>query len=264
MENNQNDSSKKIQSGYISDESYVVTPISVQRRYAKAFLSIAISFTLALLLWFAQGSNFDVYTFWPMLILAIGVWIGIGYYQQTELKRPAFKFEEIPLRNRLIKSISISLGTLIFCLFLWAVQFHYGQLQQYWWYVWPIAVPGTIWSVIELLIKRKRVLTPAGKIATEQLELGRHARNAERDDRWYVRYPMAALMLWGAWMFLENDKSLWMVVGATLMAAFLAREISLLILVGMLIYLVFQGIAALPVSVAVIIGAIIIASAMRK
>ena len=102
-----------------------------------------------------------------------------------------------------------------------------------------------------------------------QRELEERAETQRKEDefysRWYVRYSLAAICLWGSWHFLTaKNEQVWLAVIAALMAALFAREISFLIIVLGVLYLLFIGVAALPVSVAVVIGAIIIAFAIRK
>jgi hypothetical protein len=102
--------------------------------------------------------------------------------------------------------------------------------------------------------------------ANRQAAEAENQRKAEEfEGRWYFRYPLAVLMLWGAWFMLEKKPHLWWMAAILALAALVqARELALLAIGIGLIYAVFQGIAALPVSVAIIIGAIIIASALRK
>jgi hypothetical protein len=82
----------------------------------------------------------------------------------------------------------------------------------------------------------------------------------------------AAVVLYGAYYFTFEDKGPktlgWLGLGLLVLAMFLARELGLWMLgLGVLCLIswgLFAGMAALPVSVAVIIGALIITSAMGK
>lgn len=89
---------------------------------------------------------------------------------------------------------------------------------------------------------------------------------------WYIRYPLAVLggaicLALADYAFESVDKGmswaiwLWVAIigGYSLIYA---RELALLCLAGVFLYWCFQGIAALPVSVAIVIGAVIIASAL--
>jgi hypothetical protein len=87
----------------------------------------------------------------------------------------------------------------------------------------------------------------------------------EREKQWWFRYPLAALICVGAWWLSDIKPNLWWVsiIGA-IYATVLAWELSALILGIGAIYLLFQGMASLPVGVAIIIGALIIASAIKS
>ena len=82
--------------------------------------------------------------------------------------------------------------------------------------------------------------------------------------RWYLRFPLAFLMLYAAVFFVLEKHFFAIPILLVIDAALLAREISWLLLIGGGLYLIFAGIAVLPVSVAIIIGAIIIASSIKK
>jgi len=84
-------------------------------------------------------------------------------------------------------------------------------------------------------------------------------------DRWFIRYPFAALLLWVAGYILFNESNEWyLAVILALWAAALAKEVSIVLIVIGVGYMILQGIAALPVSIAIIIGALIIAGAMKE
>ncbi len=84
-----------------------------------------------------------------------------------------------------------------------------------------------------------------------------------------VRYPIAAALVWAAFALWDNPKVKGIHIGILIcVALWAAREIVLwllgIALVVGLASLMFQGLAALPLGVAVIIGALIIASAIKK
>ena len=83
------------------------------------------------------------------------------------------------------------------------------------------------------------------------------------ESGWCVRYPIAALICWGAVALGQNGHP-WMCGAAVLLAATVAYELSALLIVLGVGHLLYQGIAGLPVSVAIVIGAFIIASIIRK
>lgn len=84
-------------------------------------------------------------------------------------------------------------------------------------------------------------------------------------DKFSVRYSIAVVFICaGIWLAGEKPNLWWVCVPAGLSAAFFARELSILAIVAGVGTLLFQGIASLPVSVAVVLGAFIIASAIGQ
>jgi hypothetical protein len=80
------------------------------------------------------------------------------------------------------------------------------------------------------------------------------------DDKWWARYPIALGMVAGAWYLVEQKPSLWWLSTIfVLSAAVYAREVSLIVLGLGLLIAVISGLAALPLSLAVILGAALIA-----
>lgn len=80
------------------------------------------------------------------------------------------------------------------------------------------------------------------------------------DDKWWARYPIALGLVAGAWYLVDQKPGLWWLSTIfVLSAAVYAREVSLIILgLGLLIAMV-SGLAALPLNLAVILGAALIA-----
>lgn len=82
---------------------------------------------------------------------------------------------------------------------------------------------------------------------------------------WFSRYSIATVLLCGALFIPEaKPKFWWLSIFLALWAAVLARELSLLLLAAAGLYFVFKGLASVPVSVAIVIGACIIAYAIQK
>lgn len=88
---------------------------------------------------------------------------------------------------------------------------------------------------------------------------------------WYIRYPLAvissSIAITLALYALEAENGFLAWLGAALFGFYAlayGRELALLAIALVLIFWIFKGIAALPISVAVIIGALIIASAVRR
>ena len=83
--------------------------------------------------------------------------------------------------------------------------------------------------------------------------------------QWWFRYPAAFVMIAGsAWLYDIRPKLWWVSVVICLVAMVYTWEISLLAICLGLGWLMVKGVAALPVAAAIIIGALIIASAINK
>lgn len=80
------------------------------------------------------------------------------------------------------------------------------------------------------------------------------------DDKWWVRYPLAVATLGFAWYIVDKKGELfWVSALFVLVAAGLAREVSLVLIGLALIAAVLAGLAALPISLAIVLGAALIA-----
>ncbi len=176
---------------------------------------------------------------------------------------------QIPLATRRNKALITLLAT--FSITGWVVYnaWSHDQLGFQTLFILPFFLLG-IWGTYHYWqTKTITKLTPEGERLNE-LEIRRKQDESAREqaefvDKWYVRYPMASLFLWVAFdsSIIKPDKE-WLSWLAVIFAAFFARELSILLIVGGILYAVFQGMASLPVSVAVIIGACIIAGAIKK
>lgn len=83
--------------------------------------------------------------------------------------------------------------------------------------------------------------------------------NPGSDDKWWTRYPVAIGLVAVAWYLADQKPALWWLSAIfVLSAAVYAREVSLIILGLVLLLAVFTGIAALPLSLAVVLGAVLI------
>ena len=109
--------------------------------------------------------------------------------------------------------------------------------------------------------KRVGALTPEQRVAITK------AREAYWEQWWrrpWVRYVSAALLLGGAAWTLQGGARWWIPVALSAYALIRAWEISLVVLGIGAAYFLFRGVASLPISAAVIIGALIIAAAIKK
>lgn len=190
--------------------------------------------------------------------------------------------EIIPLtvRYRNVRTaLAWTMGLIIIC---WLSSWSNGHFADAWWYPLPVTISIlAFYSVHALITDTRIVLTAQG--TAEQARLAESRRNNPSAfgrffiwmfetifEKWWLRYPLAGLLFYFAYQFYIDPKpdskaaAAWIAIAAL----FIARRvmgviIGVSILCG-IIYLIFGAIAALPVSVAIIIGALIIAGAMQS
>lgn len=123
-------------------------------------------------------------------------------------------------------------------------------------------------------VKQQKVflLTAAARAEQQRLDeinAKKSVEDAEKwaliEDKWWYRYGLATLILLGAWWFSEYKPNLWWVsVIAALVAMFYAKELSILIIGLLALWLIGQGLASLSVTGAILVGACIIAIAISS
>lgn len=130
---------------------------------------------------------------------------------------------------------------------------------------------------IDEKIKHIKLLTPEQiKIERENEKSEKLKREAEKRHsldmierglikRWYVRYLLAAIAIGFSIYIYTLDQNEWVLsLLLFIVAAFLSYELIGIILIIILIYWSITFIAVLPISIAIIIGAIVIALAIRR
>lgn len=202
-----------------------------------------------------------------------------------EIKDPNdYVLIEIPYKQRR-SDFLIKAGILIFA-FLMILIFLYEETHDLGAIIISVVLIGPIFGFMfygsykSAKTTHIEVLTPEGKRKKQEEEEARLSSTQVNEDEfgfssaWYVRYPLAvtclvlSVFLSDYAQGLEDDKfalAVWLWVGILGIGSLIyAREISLFLLGALLLFGLFKGIAALPVSVAIIIGALVIANAMRK
>lgn len=245
----------------------------------------SIGLLVTCVVWLAQYGNGDLDTvrgLLGLLPLAIGFAFGKRAYQGSATVR---RYSCIPVKlcppQRFRKAFWWWLWGTVIAGLIWWVQPAYAQFGDYWWYAWP-GLPFFIVGIGLYLLKSEAVLTAAAKKAKvyfdnleQQSALQRQATRSKVIDALFesalVRYPFAALCLYGTYYFATApniSNGGWFATGTAITAAVLARELSkallFLALVGAIVWALVAGMSALPVSAAIIIGALIIADAQKK
>jgi hypothetical protein len=223
-------------------------------------------------IWFIQYQHNRLSEKWGYMVplICIGALYSFRRWREMELRSFAGHYEQIPFKGRFQFATQIAFWTFVVCLAIWVLQFFKGWLSHFWWYVWPVAVPGLGLSLMIILEQQGLVLSPAASQEKQRLEEEKRAEEARADDRqlweleWWFRYPMAALGIWLAFQLYLPSKPVWLPIACLIFAAVCGWELALLGVGMALLYGAFKVIAALPVSVAVVVGALIIAGAVSR
>lgn len=180
----------------------------------------------------------------------------------------------IPKNRRILVSTLILLGTLLLSGYVASLLLQgmeegllSGKQNLYFFWSFPTAilVIGFLLSFYHLRRKKVKELTPESEVRIKE-------KQEKFYSRWYVRYFGVVCGLVIAFVsYISYTEDIRMhglgllafnpVTGviASIIAIFGAWELSLIAIIGAVLYFTYLGIAALPVSVAIIIGSIIIA-----
>ncbi|KVV57087.1 hypothetical protein WT27_24280 [Burkholderia territorii] len=253
------------------------------RRRAFAWRA-GIGFAIAFGLWGFQYSNgvLDWTRGWFGIVpIAVGLAFAWRAYKKATVRRFSTIHVLFTGTQRIKRALKWWCSAIGVAALIWWVQPEGAKFADYWWYAWP-ALPVFIVGTGLYLLNGDAVLTPAATKAKvhidnleQQAKLDRRASQSASTDAFFesplVRYPLAGLFLYGAYYFgtaPDVKSGGWYSVGAILLAAIFARELSRWLLfiafMGAIIWALVAGISALPVSAAIVVGALIIASANKR
>ncbi|HKT98058.1 MAG TPA: hypothetical protein VJS30_16260 [Paraburkholderia sp.] len=209
----------------------------------------------------------------PALIGCLFGWLA---YQKDSVRHYATRRLEYSHRRRLaILAIWWLVGAAVVAI-IWHAQPQGEPFARYWWQAWP-AIPLFVIGFCLYLVRYTTVLSPGANEAMKRDEAAKRsvqaAQSAKTDKQLespFVRYPAAALLLYGAY-FLATQANVqhagWFAALAVLYAAILARELTgaliLAAIVGGIAWAAAGMLAGIPTGAAIIIGALIIANSKR-
>lgn len=214
---------------------------------------------------------------WAVGFLAAGLVTGMIAFGKLEARVYETTVVQYSTRDRLKRAAKWFLPGVAILAFVWGVLLLDDQFTYRWWLAWPTMLP-IFASLVIYLRRSERVLSGPGQYARQQ-------EKAAKGNRWQllydrvdalvtkglVRYLIAALCFYGSYYFAfeYKDKRAALLALFSLIAGLaLARELGKWLLIAAAVvgvgWAVFAGIAALPVSAAIVIGAIIIAFAVRR
>lgn len=258
--------------------------------YRRLRAGIAATIAVALAGWLAwaqweQGKLGHAESLWVAVILAAGMWRSRYWMKHVSVRRFATYAAPLSMMERLRKAYGYWLLGFGGAAFIWLNQYHSDDFLRLWPLGLPFVVIGLVGAFIFAYGRTENRLTSDAAQIKEELE-ARATQDVQSSPSWadafleriataldmpLVRYPLATLALWFAYYVNQEwtGRGSWMVVLAAVCGSlWLARELFGWILgiavVGGIGWALFAGVAALPVSAAIVIGALIIASAMKK
>lgn len=209
----------------------------------------------------------------PALIGCLFGWLA---YQKDSVRHYATRRLEYSQRRRLAILATWWLVGAAVVAVIWQAQPQGEPFAEYWWQAWP-AIPLFVIGFCFYLVRYTTVPSPEANEAMKRDDAAKRsvqaARSAATDKQLespLVRYPAAALALYGAY-YLATQANVrhggWFAAAAVVIAAALARELTgaliLAAIVGGIVWAVAGMLAGIPTGAAIIIGALIIANSKK-
>ncbi len=256
-------------------EAYDIKLISYKSRLIKT-LAIAIpsiSLGILVVLSVVNNGNLKEGFLLPLILVLVGFYFSWKAFTTKELKKlTGTKVSTINYAKRKKAKIVVGLGCLALLVTALVLYKLDTPLSEYVAMFVMVGITLGLYAFSNWSPEVVFELTPAA--TTEQHRLDKlnaikaaeyQKKEADILDQWWFRYPLAVLLIVVAW-WIEDVKphAWWISVILVLMAIVNARELALWIIGLALVWAMIAGIAALPVAVAIIVGALIIASAINR
>ena len=256
-------------------------PLHVRRKRAIVRLAIAtLLATLFLYMGYSNGELDKKSLAWSAIIFGIGLVLFWKNLTKTKIQRFATEKIELSKMERAKKALPYWLIGYGGALFVWGMQYMSNHLNAYWHYGLGLLVISLIGHFIYLSLKSESKPTQAAmQLQAMQAEViaAKPAIPTEFEiflerlwERKIVRFPISVALYWGAFELSQSDHPKKWVFTAFLVAFGIGAAPELIIFIigaGIAIAILVFGfniVASLPASIAVIIGALIIASAVKK
>ena len=268
-------------------------PVSASYRRLRAGIAAAIAIGLSGWLAWVQVQNGifgQAESLWLLVIIAVGAWRWRHWMALREVRRFATVTVALGTKERMRKAFAFWLLGFGGIAVIWPMQYHFDQLGEHWLAGIPFLLLGLVGTFIFMYAKTETRLTPeaakmkafieAQDAEARQAQLARQAPSPKVDaavrraevliEKPLIRYLLAALLLVLAYYIVQEwtNRAVWIVVaGCVIWALILARELFTSVfgiaVIGGIAWAIFAGVAALPISAAIVLGALIIASALK-
>ncbi|NEX63352.1 hypothetical protein [Noviherbaspirillum galbum] len=117
------------------------------------------------------------------------------------------------------------------------------------------------------IIEKNPVISEEERLKNEAASRAAQEKIDKIFEAWYVRYPLGFFLIYLAWYTADSGAKWYVPVGAVVMALACMHEVFWVLLIvaifGGIVWAAFGAISGLPVSVAIIIGALIIANSRK-
>ncbi|WP_036171644.1 hypothetical protein [Massilia sp. 9096] len=265
---------------------YVVKPILFRVKFAKilAALCVPLGLGFAFILPAADSDTALKQTIVPLIALAFALRYSAQVWYRDSVTVLAATRHRIKPEN-LIHKISVATSLLVLALMLVAGSQSGDSNHDVTSYVLTVSVYA-LYLAFLFWPQYQDVLTPAAKDEYARVKFAEAQAKQQQATRaeptfadaaavkiwstWYARYTLGALLFWLAYAIATGgDRNAWMLATTAAVGGLICmKELALwaigLGILGGLAYLAFGAIAGLPVSVAIIIGALIIANSRKK
>jgi hypothetical protein len=263
---------------------YAVKPISFRVKVAKIAAALCVPFGLAAAFILPETDSQIALrqSILPLIALAFALRYSLQVWHRDGVTALATTRHRIKPENLMHKILTAS-SVFVFVLILGIASCSNDATHD----ITPVVLTIGAYSLYLAFLlwpQYREVLTPAAKEEYARMKFQRtkqqQARKAEPMwidgvaakilATWYGRYTLGALLFWFAYAVAnEGGRDAWILAATVAIGGLVCmKELALWVIglgvVGGLLYLAFGAIAGIPVSVAIIIGALIIASARKN
>lgn len=260
----------------VSDTQAATWVESIPLDYRRLRAAIAIMAGLVVSLGFVAiqlHNNAPLSGYWIDAIpIAIGAYRSVIWLKTSEVRRYAHENRQRTKDERINSALGWWIIGGLIAITCWVASYSQGRLSELWFLGFLLPSPLIAVGLARYLRKSITCMTEDAKLeylAYEEVSKKKSAEWSGKFDafvaRPIVRYPFAVGLLWWAYAIAQSHEPKTLeIVLVSFMALMAAKELVLWLLGAALLFcagwLIATGVAALPVSVAVILGAMIIAS----
>lgn len=204
--------------------------------------------------------------------ITIGAYRSVIWLKTTEVRRYAQEERTLTTNERINAALGWWVIGGLVAITCWVASYSQGRMSELWFLGFLLPSPLIAVGLARYLRKSVTGMTEDAKLEYQSYEEVSKRKSAEWCgkfdafvERPIVRYPFAAGLLWLAYAIAQSHEPKTLeIVLVSFLALMAAKELVLWLLGAALLFgagwLIATGVAALPVSVAVILGAMIIAS----